>query len=192
VLAVEPRGTLDAAAANARAARPSLLGPYARLSRRAQVVGRTLVGLRAEGLIRAMDHLAARPDVDPQRLFAHARGGLAVALLHAATLDARIARVALEEAPVTWRAYLAHPIHRDLPEVLVPGALRDYDLDDLLLALAPRPVAVINPLDPVGQPLTRGELQRALGGALAADRPAGAPPRIHLLRRGRRDPLRWQ
>jgi cephalosporin-C deacetylase-like acetyl esterase len=179
VLALEPRGGEPEPDPPGRL---SLLGSYAALERRAEVVGKTLVGMRAEDLIRAVDYLATRPDVDRARIVGFGQGGLAVPLLHAAVLDGRIARVAVRDALVSYRSVLVRSIHRNLPEVAIPGVLRQYDLDELLLALG-RPVTVINPLDPVGQPVRRAELERTLGPVLAVDRKLGAE-QIKVVRRG--------
>jgi len=182
VLALELRGALTAADPPPRA---SLLGPLAALHRRAAVVGTSLVAMRAADVIRAIDVLAARADVDAGRIDAIGRGGFALPVLHAAVIDPRIARVALEESPVSYRAFLDHPVHRNLPEILLPGVLRHYDVGDLLLALAPRPVTLVNPVDAVGQPMRRPELRHYLGAVLDA-------ARIHVLRRGPGDPFRWE
>jgi len=176
VLAVEPRGTLTATELPAR---PTPLGPYAALYRRAAALGRSLVGLRAEDVLHATAILAARPDVDPEGIAAFGFGAAAVPLLHAAVLEPRISRLALQEAPVSYRAFLDHPIHRGLPEILVPGVLRHYDLDDLVEAVAPRPVAWINPLDAVGRPLRKHARERYLGEA-------------RVLRRRPGDALLWE
>jgi hypothetical protein len=181
VLAIEPRGGEPEPDPPGR---PSLLGSYAALERRAEVVGKTLVGMRAEDLIRAVDYLASRPDVDRGRIAAFAQGALGVPLLHAAVLDSRIGRVGVRETLLTYRSVLDRSIHRNLPEVAIPGVLRHYDLDDLLLALAPRPVTLIAPLDPVGQPLPTAEWERTLRPVLEADRRAGGGDRIRVVRRG--------
>jgi cephalosporin-C deacetylase-like acetyl esterase len=178
VLAIELRGALTAADPALRA---SLLGPLAAMHRRAAVVGTSLVAIRAADVVHAVDVLAARPDVDAGRLQAYGGGPFAIPLLHAAVIDPRIARVTLEETPLSYRSFLEHPLHRNLPEMLVPGVLRDYDIVDLLLALAPRPVAVVDPVDAVGQRMRRAELTRVLG---------GAPVRV--LRRGPGETRWWE
>jgi hypothetical protein len=187
VLALELRGAL---LESELPPRPTLLGPYAPLYRRASVVGRNLVGLRAEDVLHALDVLAARADVDPTRIEAFGQGSFGVPLLHAAVLDERISRLALQETPVSYRAFLDHPVHRGLPEILVPGVLRHYDIDDLMRALSPRPVALVNPVDAVGRPLRRDERQRYLGTVLPEEGAAGL--HVHVLRRDRGDPLRWE
>ena len=179
VLALELRGNPTAADP---ASRPSLLGPLVATYRRASVVGKSLAGMRAADVSRGLDLLAARADVDAVRIDAIGRGAFAMPVLLAAVLDPRIARVALAESPVSYRAVLGHSIHKDLPESLLPGVLLRFDVGDLVLALAPRPAALVDPVDAVGQPLGRAEADRELGDVLAAVRALGGADRIRIVR----------
>src|SRR6266542_922127 len=70
----------------------------------ALLVRKTLVGLRAEDVIRAIDALAARRDVEMESLSAFGKGDAAVVLLHAAALDDRIKSVTLEEMLVSYES----------------------------------------------------------------------------------------
>jgi cephalosporin-C deacetylase-like acetyl esterase len=137
------------------ARRNEFLGDYSAAAR-AYVMGKTLVGMRAEDIIRAVDYLASRTDVDGTKIGGVGEGAQAVALLHAAVIDKRIARLVLENAMVSYRAAIDHPVYHGLYNVMVPGIVRRYDMDDLLAALAPRTVTVINPADHLGRPL-RGQ-----------------------------------
>jgi hypothetical protein len=136
-------------------------------------VGKTLVGLRAEDFLRAVDLIAQRPDVDPARIGAFASGPYAVPLLHAAVLDDRLARVILRDTLISYRSVLDHSIHRNLPEIALPGVLASYDLDELMLAVGPRSLTVINPLDPMGESMRRSEQEKYLGPLRTAERAVG-------------------
>jgi cephalosporin-C deacetylase-like acetyl esterase len=171
VLALELRGATTSADPIGR---PSLLGPLAGLQRLASVVGRSLAGMRTRDVRRALDVLAAREDVDPARIDAMGRGIFGLPVLQAAVLDPRVARVALEGTPVSYRAVLDHSIHKDLPEILLPGVLRRYDIGDLIRAVAPRPVVVADPVDAVGQPMNASEIARYLEGITVVRRRPGA------------------
>jgi Acetyl xylan esterase (AXE1) len=189
VLAVELRGAITAADPPAR---PSLLGPLLGTYRRASVVGKSLAGMRTGDVLQSIEVLAHRPDVDPGRIDAIGRGPFAIPVLQAAVLDLRLARVALEGSPVSYRAVIDHSIHKDLPESLMAGVLRRYDVGLLLLALAPRPVAVVDPVDAVGQPMAPGEVTRYLGDVLAVDARIAGSARIHVVRRARGAAFRWE
>ena len=156
LLIVQPRGTPAPAAAQA-----SLLGAFNLLSLRAMLVSKTLVGLRADDAIRAVNWLAARSDVDPAAITLYGNGPQGVVALHAAAVDGRIARVVIENTLDSYRMALDAPLHRDLAEIIVPGVLRHYDLPDLVRAIAPRTVAVWNAVDAMGKLLPRGK-QRSL------------------------------
>lgn len=148
VLALQPRGTRERPAGP----NPGLVGDFD-LAFHAHVVGRSLTGLRTEDVFRAADFLLARKDVDPQALTAVGQGASGVYVLHAAALDPRIRRVVTQQSPALLRLGVDRPIHQHIFEVAVPGMLRAYDLDDLLRAIAPRPVAVVNPVDLLEKPL---------------------------------------
>ena len=94
------------------------------------------------------EFLAARPDVDPSSITAYGKGGMGVALLHAAALDRRITRVVVEDTPESFHAILDEPLHRNAPEIVIPGVLRHYDIADLVRAIAPRSVTVLNHPEP--------------------------------------------
>ncbi|HEY3837479.1 MAG TPA: acetylxylan esterase [Bryobacteraceae bacterium] len=149
VLLVEPRGISETGSSSRQA---DVLGDY-RDAARAYVVGKTLVGMRAEDIIRGVDYLVSRPDVDGGAITAIGQGSLGIPLLHAAILDDRISRIVLDHTLQSYREALDHPIDRELYNVLVPGVLKKYDLPEMIAALAPRKVIVLNPVDQVGKPV---------------------------------------
>ena len=118
----------------------------------ALLLGKTLVGMRAVDISRGVDLLAARPDVDPGRIEGHGIEGGAIPLLHAAVLDPRIGKLTLRRMIGSYESVVRRRIHRGVFESVVPGVLRIYDLPELVAAVAPRTVALIEPVDPLGQP----------------------------------------
>ena len=132
------------------------------------LLGRSMVGMRAADILSAVFYLALRNEVDANNISLVGRGRAAVPALHAALFDSRIKRVALEEMLVSYRAVVDRRIHRDVLENIAVGALRDYDLPDLVAAIAPRPVRIINPVDPLGKRLWPQAAQRAYASAGSA------------------------
>ena len=131
------------------------------------MVGKTIVGLRMDDAIRAVNWLASRPDVDRSKIAVYGNGRLGVVALHAAALDSRMARVVIENSLADYALALNAPLTRNLPEIALDGVLRKYDLGGLMLAIAPRTVAVVNPVDAVGQPLREEAARKELSYALS-------------------------
>jgi cephalosporin-C deacetylase-like acetyl esterase len=140
----------------------------------ALLVGKTLVGLRAEDIVRAVDALAARRDVEMESLSAFGKGDAAVVLLHAAALDNRIKSVTLEEMLVSYESVVEWKIHQEVFESVVPAALANYDLPDLAASLAPRRLQIINAVNPRGQRIETQQVKREYEVAQKAFAAAGA------------------
>jgi cephalosporin-C deacetylase-like acetyl esterase len=123
----------------------------------ALLTGRNLVGMRARDISRGVDLLAGRSEVDASRIRALGQDAGGIPALHAAVLDPRIAGVALEGMLISYRAVVEQRIHRGIAEQVIPGILKTYDLPDLAKLAAPRPVWIVDAMDPVGQllPLER-------------------------------------
>jgi dienelactone hydrolase len=118
---------------------------------RAWVIGKDLAGMRAGDIQRGVDVLLAQPDVDAGSLRAAARNVSGVWLLMAASTDARIGKIWLDRTPYSLRAALEVPLARDLHDAVIPGFALHWDLEDLVKAMAPRPVLWTDPTDWVGK-----------------------------------------
>ena len=147
------------------------------------LLGKSLVGMRAADVLAGVDLLERRDEVDAARLAIIGKGRAAVPALYVAAFDERIQRAAFEEMLVSYRAVVEQRIHRDVLESVAIGALREYDLPDLAAALAPRPVRLINPVDPLGQRLWPEKAREAYGGAAGVYAAAGAGDSFQVLRR---------
>jgi cephalosporin-C deacetylase-like acetyl esterase len=134
VLAITPRpsppGTDDM--------KSPILGPFYLLSLRADLVGRTLLGMRIDDAIRATDYLARRADVDPNRITAVASGHMGLVLLHAAVLDSRLKHITIDHVLTSYRSLLAAPLPTGAPEDVLPSVLLRYDIPNLVQALGTR------------------------------------------------------
>jgi hypothetical protein len=73
--------------------------------------------------------------------------------LHAAALDERIRQVTVRRSMTSWMDVVATPLSKSQLHQVVPGALARYDLSDLVRAIAQRPVHILEPLDPAGNPV---------------------------------------
>ncbi|HEY4357160.1 MAG TPA: acetylxylan esterase [Acidobacteriaceae bacterium] len=108
-----------------------LLGTYYLPQLRAELVGRTLLGLRVDDVIRATNMLCARPEITCDDLHAEGDSHLSLVLLHAAVLDTRFKQVKPGWPFGGYRAMVQEPVPVEAPEDIVPGVALLYDLPDL-------------------------------------------------------------
>ena len=123
---------------------------------RANQIGRNLPAMRAHDILRGIDLLAARSDVDPTSIRAAARGVKGIWLLLAAAVDTRIGRIWLDRTPYSLRAALENSVNTDLFEVAIPGFALHWDLEDLTKAMGNRPVLWTDPANWMGHPVALG------------------------------------
>lgn len=119
---------------------------------RANQIGRNLPAMRAHDILRGVDLLAARSDVDPASIRAAARGVKGVWLLLAAAADPRIRKVWLDRSPTSLRAALEQPMNSGLFDAVIPGFALHWDLEDLTKAMGTRPVVWTDPANWMGRP----------------------------------------
>ena len=116
----------------------AILGPFYMTELRAELVGKTLLGMRVDDVIRAVDYLAARPDVDAKNITVVASGHMGLVALHAAVLDSRIKHVTVDHVLESYASLLKAPMPVDAPQDILPGVLLKYDIPDLVRVLGDR------------------------------------------------------
>jgi Acetyl xylan esterase (AXE1) len=146
----------------------------------ALMVGKPLVGLRMDDIIRGADLLGERGLLYEGRCLGFGKGFVGVDLLHAAVLDKRIASVVIEGGLLSYASIARTPIHRRIFETVIPGVLRKYDLPDLVASLAPRPVWLSNLRSPLGNQVLLRDARREYAYAEAAYLALGAENHFRL------------
>lgn len=127
---------------------------------RADHIGRNLPAMRAHDILRGVDLLAARSDVDPASLRAAARGVKGIWLLLAAAIDPRIGKVWLDRTPYSLRAALETTMNTGLLDAVIPGFALHWDLEDLTKAMGNRPVMWTDPTNWMGRTVAVGPSYR--------------------------------
>jgi cephalosporin-C deacetylase-like acetyl esterase len=161
------------------------LGPFNLLSLRAFLVGKTILGMRVDDTIKAVDWLISRGETDSNAITVYGSGAMGAVVLHAAVLDPRVKKVVIENTLASYRMVLDQPLHRNISEIMIPGVLAKYDIGDLLTAVAPRSVTVINPQDATGANIGGERFRKELGYVFEA----GKADWIKVVERGAADPL---
>jgi cephalosporin-C deacetylase-like acetyl esterase len=131
VLAVAPRPSPS----GSEETKSPILGSFYMAELRAELNGRTLLGMRVDDVIHAIDFLAALDQVNPKKITAKASGHLGLVLLHAAVLDARLTHIHMDHALTSYHSLLEAPLPVGAPEDILPGVIKHYDLPDLVNAL---------------------------------------------------------
>ena len=110
------------------------------------LTGKSIVGLRAEDLIR-MRHFLNTKLSENTSISAVSVGVLGSELLHAALLDKSIQKVCLVQPFLSFAEIALEPEYKPaFISSTVAGAIEAYDLPDLMAALSPRKVLIVNPL----------------------------------------------
>lgn len=111
----------------------------------ANLIGRNLPSMRAFDILRGVDLLSHRADVDPNAIRGAARGVAGVWLLLAAAADSRLAAIWLDRTPSNLRSALDNSMAVDLPDAVIPGFVLHWDLQDLVKAMGTRTVLWTDP-----------------------------------------------
>jgi cephalosporin-C deacetylase-like acetyl esterase len=123
----------------------SILGPFYLTELRAELVGKTLLGLRVDDVIAAVNFMQGSTTGDPNQITAEASGHLGLVLLHASVLDPRLKHITIDHALESYASLLQAPMPIGASEDILPGVLLHYDIPDLIKALGPR-LTFTNPL----------------------------------------------
>jgi cephalosporin-C deacetylase-like acetyl esterase len=146
----------------------------------ALLVGKTMAGMRALDISRGVDVLTSRREVDPNQVYGYGKDEGALPLLYATVLDGRIRRVMLDGMLVSYESVVNSRVSRRILEGVAPGMLKYYDLQDLVAAMAPRDVWIVNGTDPMGHELPASEVTKEYRRALEAFSQQGAAQAIHI------------
>ena len=168
------------------------LGQYMPELLRAVVVHKTIVGMRVDDVVRVINWICTRNDINQKDISLYGKGGLGMVALHTAAIDGRVGRVLLESSLLSYRTALEAGLHKNLSEIVIPRVLTRYDTPLLMQAIFPRPIFLINPANAMGQAIRSRFAEDALSTTFATDRALGQPDRIKLFHRGFGDPLPFE
>jgi cephalosporin-C deacetylase-like acetyl esterase len=116
----------------------------------ANEIGLNLPAMRAHDVLRGVDLLSARNDVDPASIRASAREVDGILLLLAAATDPRIQEIWLDHTPYSLRAALDNSLTTNLWDAVIPDFILHWDLDDLVKAMGDRRVMWTDPTNWMG------------------------------------------
>ncbi len=119
------------------------------------VLGKPAIGQRVWDILRVLDYLATRSDVDASRIRILGRGSAAIAAGMAALLDERVQSILLTQSIPSYQSIVDAEDYSVTLDWFLPGILQHFDLPDILASLSPRPVWIYDAVDADGKPLSK-------------------------------------
>jgi len=111
------------------------------------MLGRTVFGMQLLDVIKAIDYLKKRSDIDKSQISCIGYGTGGLLAMHAAAIDNRITKVISKGALMTYKSLISEPVYNHGVEVFIPHVLKHYDLPDVAALIAPRPLKLLSLVD---------------------------------------------
>jgi dienelactone hydrolase len=111
-------------------------------SMNALLVGRTMIGERCFDISRAIDLALTYPEIDADRILVTGNSGGGTATYYAACLDERIAAAMPSCAVCSFAESIGNMRHCVCN--FIPGIAKYMDMGEMAIAIAPRPLIVVN------------------------------------------------
>jgi len=115
--------------------------------------GLPLTGQRTRDILCCLDYLHTRPDVDSSRIGLFGSGAPGLEALYAAALDDRVRTLLLDRTLTDFRSLVAAEDYSLKVGSFTFGLLKHFDLPQLASVVSPRPVWLLNPVNPQGEPV---------------------------------------
>jgi cephalosporin-C deacetylase-like acetyl esterase len=124
------------------------------------VLGNSVIRQRVWDIVRTLDYLASRSDVDASQIRVIGQEGAGLAALMAAVLDTRVRSILLTRTVVSYMSVVQSTDYSLPLDWFVPGILRHFDVPDLSAAVYPRPAWIVDAVDAAGTTLTEQEVRQ--------------------------------
>ena len=116
------------------------------------ITGKSLVAIRAEDIITITNFAKSQLHYE-NGVSAMSFGSFGSELLHAALFETAIKSIAIIDSFISYgEIAMASDYQPSFIPSIVAGATKSYDLPDLMAAMMPRKLLVVNPLDALGNP----------------------------------------
>ncbi len=110
-------------------------------------INELLFGMRVQDVIRSIDYVLSRPDVDQRGVGLIGKGMGALWSLFAAALDTRILAAVCEGGLLSYRTLTGADRYQHGADVFIPNVLNHFDLPQVAAAVADRPLTLLAPVD---------------------------------------------
>ncbi len=114
----------------------------------------SLLGMRVRDVLRCVDYAMQRPGADHQHLHVIGKGQAGLWSLYAAALDNRIKSLMCVDSLVSYRSLAQVDRYLYGADIFVPEILQHLDLPQIAAAVAPRPLTLLEPRNPMKEPVS--------------------------------------
>ncbi len=121
--------------------------------------GSPLIGQQTWDLLRGLDYLESRPDVDTAHIGVLGSGLTALPALLGTALDPRVRTVLLDGMLADFESVVASKDYQLPLSAVAFGFLRKFDLPDICATITPRPAWLLNSVGPQGNTLSVSEIR---------------------------------
>ena len=166
----------------------------------AVLIGRSMVGIQAGDIIRVVNYLKSRSDVNPLKIGAIAFNEMCLALIHAAAFDSSINNISLIGSLISYQSVAMNRFYR-IGVTKRPGSddywhpfeidftwgiasvLTAYDLPDLMGCIAPRKIVLADLRDPMLEPASTEMIDKELEFPRSVYSSIQAPGNLRILKK---------
>jgi cephalosporin-C deacetylase-like acetyl esterase len=124
-------------------------------------INEDLFGMRVLDVIRSIDYVLSRSDINPSAVRLVGRGAGALWSLYAAALDTRVKALVAHEGLLSYRALTSVDRYLTESSLFIRNVLTRFDLPQVAAAVAERPVSVLAPRGPMKEHLDLDAARRA-------------------------------
>ena len=141
----------------------------------------SLLGMRVQDVVRSVDYVLSRPDVDRAsvRAVGSERGALWV--LFAAALDDRIQAAVCAQGLLSYRTLTGTDRYTHGADIFIPSILEHFDLPQVAAALVPRRLSVVAPVDAMKRPVDAATAERTYDWTRQVYTKAGAGEQFRIV-----------
>ena len=118
--------------------------------------GSPILGQQVWDLLKCVDYLESRDDVDNKRIGVFASGMISLSALLGTALDSRVGSALLDGMLADFESVVASKDYVLPLSAVAFGFLRRFDLPEICASVAPRPVWLANTVGPRGNTLSNG------------------------------------
>jgi cephalosporin-C deacetylase-like acetyl esterase len=126
-------------------------------------LGAPIIGQQTWDLLRCLDYLGTRSDVNGKRIALCGTGTVGLSCIAAAALDDRFCSLLLNRTVVDLECIVASKEYQLPLSAVAFGMLKKFDLPDLCASIAPRPLWLVNTVGPTQNGLALSDVNERYG-----------------------------